>query len=278
MAQQLDSSLIASALENAPLGVLILDKAQRIIWINRTAETMFGGAAESLLGQQQEGVDPLYRSVLFEPEESMHLPSEAGREARWLQAWRQEVAGRDGDAHSVHFYADVTDLQSLVEECDRLNDELARRNTRDPVTSLPNRQALLEGLEPLVSRSRRYHNPLSLIRLRIDNLPDIGARHGSAQVDRTMLALGRMLKDQMRWADLVGRFDQDEFLLVLPETNEEAAHKLVNKLKTRIAALGLTAEGGQAVAVTARFGVVAWEQGDDRARLLRRGREALDGA
>ena len=142
-----------------------------------------------------------------------------------------------GKAGTIHYYLDTTDQQNALGDRDRLHEELAQHTTRDAVTGLPNRQALLQGLEPLVSRSRRYHNPLSVIRLRIDNLADIDTEFGKGNSETALTAVSQMLKDQMRWADLIGRFDNDEFLLVLPETAADAANYLLEKLRQRLSDL-----------------------------------------
>ena len=115
-----------------------------------------------------------------------------------------------------------------------------------------------------------------MIRLRIDNLSDIEAVFGMGNGDIALTAVAHMLKDHMRWADLIGRFDKDEFLLVLPETNLDAATQLLDKLRPLLAGLTPGARGGQPMSLVAKFGVAGWMLGDDRAKLLRRAREMLE--
>jgi diguanylate cyclase (GGDEF)-like protein len=273
MGQALSSTIATAALSNAPLGVLILDKGGRITWLNSALEKLLDIAADRLLGQSAASAEPVWRDLLFTPEETLFLAATATRPARWLQTWRETPPGTDS---AVHYYADISDLQNALEDRDRLNEELAQHTTRDAVTGLPNRQALLQGLEPLVSRSRRYHNPLSVIRLRIDNLSDIDSEYGKGNGEVVLTAIAQMLKDQMRWADLIGRFDTDEFLLVLPETDLDAATHLLDKLQQRLAHLTPTSGDGRAITMITRFGAAVWQQGDDRAKLLRRAREQLE--
>lgn len=273
MDQPLSSGIATEALANAPLGVLILDKTGHITWLNHALEELLAIDSELLVGRNEDSIDPQWRSLLFTPEPVMLLEATAVRPDRWLQTWRSKLQVTGGN---LHYYADITDLQNTREDRARLNEELAQHITRDAVTGLPNRQALLQGLEPLVSRSRRYHNPLSVIRLRIDNLPDIEAEFGMGNGDIALTAVAHMLKDQMRWADLIGRFDKDEFLLVLPETNLEAATQLLNKLRQRLATLTPGSRTGLPIKVVAQFGVAGWMSGDDRAKLLRRAREMLE--
>lgn len=273
MSQALSATTAIAALANAPLGVLILDQEGRITWLNPALEKLLDIPGERLLGQSAASADAAWRELLFTPEQTLFLEATAARPARWLQTWRATPPGMDG---AVQYFADISSLQNALEDRDRLHEELAQHTTRDAVTGLPNRQALLQGLEPLVSRSRRYHNPLSVIRLRIDNLGDIDAEFGKGNGEAALTTVAHMLKDQMRWADLIGRFDNDEFLLVLPETDAEAANHLLEKLRQRLTALDPTAADGRTITLVAQFGVAGWQQGDDRAKLLRRAREQLE--
>lgn len=273
MDQPLSSGIATEALSNAPLGVLILDKTGHITWLNHALEKLLAIHSDQLVGRNEAGVDPDWRGLLFTPEPILLLEATATRPDRWLQTWRSKLHVTGG---ALHYYADITDLQNIRGDRARLSDELAQHVTRDPVTGLPNRQALLQGLEPLVSRSRRYHNPLSVIRLRIDNLPEIEAEFGMGNGDIALTAVAQMLKDQMRWADLIGRFDKDEFLLVLPETNLDAATQLLDKLRQRLAGLTPGSRTGLPISLVAHFGVAGWMLGDDRAKLLRRAREMLE--
>jgi diguanylate cyclase (GGDEF)-like protein len=273
MGHALSSTTATAVLLNAPFGVLILDKEGRIAWLNNELEKLLDVAADRLLGQSADNADPAWRSLLFAPEQTLFLEATANRRARWLQTWSATPPGNDG---VIYYYADISSLQNALDDCNRLNEELTQHATRDPVTGLPNRQAMLYGLEPLVSRSRRYHNPLTVIRLRIDNLADIDSEFGKGNGELVLTAVARMLKDQMRWADLIGRIDTDEFLLVLPETDADAAIRLLDKLRQRLAALSLTSGDGRAIPMITHFGLAGWQQGDDLTKLLRRTREKLE--
>lgn len=273
MGPALSSAITTEALSNAPLGLLILDRNGHIAWLNPTMEKLLDISGERLIGQNEGGTEPSLRNLLFSPDETQFLEATATRPARWLQAWRATPREAGG---AIHYYADITELQNAVEDRDRLHEELAQHATRDSVTGLPNRQALLQGLEPLVSRSRRYHNPLSVIRLRIDNLGEADAEFGEGSGDAAMVAVAQMLKDQMRWADLIGRFDKDEFLLVLPETALDAATHLLDKLRHRLGTLIPMSSDGKPISLAAQFGAAGWQDGDDRAKLLRRAREQLE--
>ncbi len=270
MNQAPSSASAVAALINAPVGVLILDQSGHIAWLNPVLEKMLDIEGDKMLGLGAASAEPYWSKILFAPEPTLFLDATATRPARWLQTWRAAAEG------VIHYYADITDLQNALEDRDRLSRELEQHTTRDPLTGLPNQQALLQGLDPLVSRSRRYHNPLSVIRLRVGRLADIDREYGHGSGNTVLIAIGQTLKDQTRWADLIGRFDDDEFLLVLPETSFEAANQLLEKLSQRLATLAPAAGDGRPIALTTQFGVACWRLGDDRDKLLRRAGEQLE--
>lgn len=271
MGHALSCTTATAALLNTPFGVLILDKEGCIAWLNNVLEKLLDVAADRLLGQSADSAEPAWRSLLFAPKQTLFLEATANRRARWLQTWSATLPGNDG---IIHYYADISSLQNALEDCNRPHEELTQYATRDPITGLPNRQAMLHGLEPLVSRSRRYHNPLAVICLRIDNLADIDSEYGKGNGELVLTAVARMLKDQMRWADLIGRFDNDEFLLILPETDADAANRLLDKLRQRLTALS-SGDGGRLIVMITYFGSAGWQEGDDRTRLLLPAREKL---
>lgn len=254
---QLDLTLATQALAAAPLGVLIVEE-RRIVWANDALTKLLSVPAADLVGRDEQNIDPLHREHLFEPEGTMLWETQNGGETLWVQGWRQPLHTPSGTA-AAHYFLDVTHVQALVAERDRITEELATLNTRDPVTGLPNRRAMLQSLDPLVSRSRRYHNPLTLMRVTV---------HNGSVPDDQMLAIAQTLRDQMRWADLIGRYERNEFLLVLPETSEDAALKLLEKLNQALSRRALLTPSGEPLAY--RWGLASWTGGDDPAKLLRR--------
>jgi len=92
-----------------------------------------------------------------------------------------------------------------------------------------------------------------------------------ARVDSGSLRdAARLLRDQVRWADLIGRRDAEELLLVLPETDAFAAVQLVHKLEDVLSRNVANGEARMRLAV--QFGVAEWRRGDNVGFLLERAR------
>lgn len=279
MVDRLVSSVAALIVERAPLGVLVLGDKGQILSVNKALEDLLGLAAKRLVGQADTpaiDLTPEERTCLFappvEPQRNLLLPATDTRPARWLKCWRESL----GEANwQVHFYSDITEQQQLKRDCERLAEELALHAVRDPATALPNRRALLQGLDPHVSRSRRYENPLSVVLLKIVDLQQLDTQYGAGSGEQAVIALSQVLKDQLRWVDMAGRMDADEFLVILPETPEPAALDLTSKLRARIATLQVPGSDGRAMALKVSCSAVGWSKGDDVNKLLRRAYEGL---
>jgi diguanylate cyclase (GGDEF)-like protein len=122
-------------------------------------------------------------------------------------------------------------LQEL-READRLLREASRR---DDLTGLSNRVFLMECLRAEVERSRRFGRPFSLLFLDLDHFKDVNDRHGHAFGDLVLRTIARAVREQLRPADILGRFGGEEFLVGLVETDEAAATVVAERLRRAVA-------------------------------------------
>ena len=74
----------------------------------------------------------------------------------------------------------------------------------------------------------------------------------------------------MRWADIIGRYDGQDFLLVLPETPADATETLAQKLCELIDELELVADDNQTIKIKPYCGLTTWQKGDDANLMLQR--------
>jgi diguanylate cyclase (GGDEF)-like protein len=189
---------------------------------------------------------------------------------------RYPLPACDGQ-HTV-CYLDISEEESLRNDRNQLAQQLSQHNTVDPVSGLLNAQAIDKALEPLISRSRRYQNPLSVVTMDITNLEDITQSTGQVAADKIVVAVSQLLRDQMRWADIVGRLNTGQFLFVLPETDREAAVALAKKLATQLNGFSVMVDDQTSVPAMACFGVAAWAKGDDARLLMTRSHTAAQTA
>ena len=253
----LDQALLL--IDNAPDATLLFDGQGRVIATNGTLRRLLGADADLLLGRATGDLAGNPLQALLGAVDTFAFMG-ADRHPRYFTA--QDVRLPPGTtAVRARLLRDVTEAETLRVENERLQTELAAQALHDPITGLLNRRGLMVALEPQVSRSRRYNCPLSLV------IMDI---YGSGAEPEFLLRVSQILKDQLRWADMVGCSEDREFIMVLPETRRDDALSLTEKLNERLARETPESEGAWAA-----YGVVEWQKTDNTATLLRRAQAAL---
>ena len=102
-------------------------------------------------------------------------------------------------------------------------DKIERVSTTDDLTGLHNRKYLQERLEEEISRSRRYGTKLSCILFDIDFFKVVNDMYGYEWGDILLRNIANKLNAMIRKEDILTRYGDEEFLLVLPNTSEDNA-------------------------------------------------------
>lgn len=116
----------------------------------------------------------------------------------------------------------------------RQADRLAALSATDPLTGLANRRALKRHLTDEFRRAVRYHSPLSLLLIDVDRLKQVNDEQGHAAGDRVLRTVARAVTDGLRQSDFGARWGGDEFAIVAPNTNADAARHSAERLLTRV--------------------------------------------
>jgi diguanylate cyclase (GGDEF)-like protein len=125
------------------------------------------------------------------------------------------------------------------------------RAASDALTGLSNRRSADETLKRLVAHAGRRASPLSAILLDLDHFKQINDVHGHDQGDKALALVGEILRSTLRASDFAARYGGEEFLILLPDTDRDAARQVAEKMRVLIE----TAEVPQIGPLTASFGV-----------------------
>jgi diguanylate cyclase (GGDEF)-like protein len=252
---------LRDALENVQDGVLLLDPELNATFMNRKVREFWrlsdDEAAKhpsfaSLVSRQRRALAPNLSQKEMEAFPARRVAEvKAGDHVRDLQV----PTGRRYRAHCTTMvnsgrmitYCDVTDIIRTAERMEKLA-------TTDSLTGLFNRRQLLTSLEAEWSRFQRYYRSLSVLMLDVDHFKAINDRFGHAVGDITLKAIADACLARKRKSDVVGRIGGEEFAIVLPETSLSWARIVAERLRKRIAALTITAEGHR-FNVTASIGI-----------------------
>jgi diguanylate cyclase (GGDEF)-like protein len=104
----------------------------------------------------------------------------------------------------------------------------------DPLTGLPNRRAFFEFAEIETSRARRYHHPLTLVYLDVDEFKKVNDRFGHVAGDEVLRRVTTAAQSCLRRSDLAARMGGDEFAILLPETSQEAALPILQRMQAEL--------------------------------------------
>ena len=149
--------------------------------------------------------------------------------------------------------------------------EVERLSEIDKLTGIYNRRKLDEYMDLESQRANRYHQPLSFIMLDIDHFKHINDTYGHLVGDITLQTLAKILVDNLRKGDIVGRYGGEEFLIICPETNRDSAILLAEKL--RIAVEKYTFE--ETKSMTISLGIAEFKENDTVKALFERTDKAL---
>lgn len=141
----------------------------------------------------------------------------------------------------------------------------------DELTGLPNRRDVLARLEQLLARPAPSHCTVLLADL--DHFKRINDTHGHLVGDRVLVSVSTCLKDAVREPVVVGRLGGEEFLVVLPDTDVEAARQVAERIREQVAALDT--RGFEGPGMTISLGVAGGTSGDTVSAVLRQADAAL---
>lgn len=267
MLKQISNTELSQILEACPMGLALSDNRKTINWVNNTFEEYFGITIEEIrdhsINELPDTLQPLFTSSNI-----VHISANSIRDDQWFICSQKLLA----NGNTAHYITDVGPLHLLMQERELLKDELREALAVDEVTGMPNKVALFQSLEPQISRSRRYNNLLSITIMQVNNLEQLDG----TQTANLLLPISQMLNDQVRWADIVGKLNNSDFLLVLPETSADACKNLSENLNERLNSLPVPENLPDNFKVSANFGYSEWSKGDDLTLLMQKARKMLE--
>ncbi|MBV1815616.1 response regulator [Pseudomonas viridiflava] len=151
---------------------------------------------------------------------------------------------------------------------------LKARMVRDSLTGLYNHTHILQLLEDCSFRSRRESKPLCFAMLDIDHFKKVNDSHGHPMGDRVIKSLALFLKQRLRKTDFIGRYGGEEFAIVMPDTDIQSAHQVLEEIRHRFAEIHYPAQPAD-LFCTFSAGVVSLGLHDDSLSLAAQADSAL---
>lgn len=116
----------------------------------------------------------------------------------------------------------------------RLSEKVNNLSNLDQLTGLSNHRHFHEQMLEEIYRAERYKRPFALIILDIDGFSEYNQAHGYSSGDNVLKQISRIIKDNIRQADVVGRYGADEFGIILSETKLKRAIYAGERIKEKV--------------------------------------------
>ncbi len=115
-----------------------------------------------------------------------------------------------------------------------LRDKLKTLSTTDELTGLHNRKYLLERMEQEISRAKRYATPLSLLLFDLDFFKSVNDIYGYEWGDVLLKSIADKLRQVIRKEDILTRYGDEEYVVVLPNTPEDNAFLFAERFRKEV--------------------------------------------
>ncbi|MCP4132196.1 MAG: response regulator [bacterium] len=145
-------------------------------------------------------------------------------------------------------------LRQTAESLQYANKEIQFLSETDPLTGCINKRHFVDKIKNEISRTRRYKHPLSLLFCDLDQYNLVKDSHGEQTGEKLLKTFAQCIKQEIRSeVDWIARNGNDEFMIVLPETDLSGAEIVAQRLRRAVSTIKKEI-GGTSLQMTASFG------------------------
>ena len=244
----------------------MVDSRGHVVFWSPAAERMFGWTADEAVGREihdliaplkyhedaKAGMKEFARTGKGAVMESIMEFDAIRKDGTTLPVERSVSAFRiDNEHFAVGILRDITERK-------RYEEELKQLARMDRMTGVFNRGYFAELALKELGRADRFGHPLSLIMFDADKFKVVNDTYGHNTGDKVLVSITATVRSKVREIDLVGRLGGEEFAVLLPETDLEAAKVVAEKLRLAIQEQSVRADDGTAVTFTVSLGIAEY--------------------
>jgi diguanylate cyclase (GGDEF)-like protein len=134
------------------------------------------------------------------------------------------------------------------------HEEIYQLATRDALTNLCNRRHFIEQMDREVARALRHRRPLSMCIIDVDLFKPVNDRYGHISGDEVLRQIADLVHQHVRNDDIAARIGGEEFAVLLPECDADAAYGFAERLRAAVADATF-APGGEPQRITVSIGI-----------------------
>lgn len=234
-----EKEILAAAVEQSSVGILMTDIKGNIIYVNNAIENMSGYKVSELIGRNPS----ILKSGLTKRETYKKMWKTISNGEIWNG--EQINKRKDGtlyfeDSRITPIYNKNKELKYYlavkhdITERKALEGKLKEIAIRDCLTDAYNRSFLMERLNQIVDNFKRVRKEFSIVILDIDHFKGVNDRYGHLAGDMVLVELVQIINKTIRSYDILGRYGGEEFVLVLPDTDKNEAYIIINRILNKI--------------------------------------------
>lgn len=241
-------------MDATPAAAFMKDEAGRMMYCNRALTSRYNREPEDWIGKDDFEIWPpefaeRYRKADIEVlagNRTVHFvdesPNVEGNPLVW-DVYKFPFTDAGGRRFLAGIAIDVTRERQVEAELRRsqramreLNMKLQKLSLTDGLTQIKNRRGLEDCLQRAFARSRKIGAPLSLLMIDVDHFKLFNDSFGHVPGDQVLQRIAVLMKQYTRQSDIIARYGGEEFIALLPETTEQEACKIAERLCEQIAA------------------------------------------
>src|SRR5919107_1925277 len=188
-------------------------------------------------GSSATGADDVSVAELVGPGAELVVPLDAGAERMAVLVLGSRISDKLYGRAELELAGTLSFAAAIALKNSELVEQLHSAATTDELTGLYNRRALEERLAAEISRSLRHQLHTSVLLIDLDRFKVVNDTLGHAAGDRLLIQVGKVLRQQCRALDVVGRLGGDEFLVILPMTKPSEAQVFVGRVQASLRAM-----------------------------------------
>ncbi|MFV2061535.1 MAG: diguanylate cyclase domain-containing protein [Gammaproteobacteria bacterium] len=162
----------------------------------------------------------------------------------------------------------TTTINQLAEKLENTDIHIKNQSAYDNLTGLINRREFGFRLNSEIERARRYSQTFALLMLDLNNFKSVNKNYGHLAGDETIRVTGTTLSKEIRPMDTVARYNDDKFIIIMPDISIDHALASAARIKSIIANQTIFVRENEKVRVTMNVGVAIYPDDSDNAESL----------
>ncbi|NWF62723.1 MAG: GGDEF domain-containing protein [Chloroflexi bacterium] len=265
-------------MEHLPEMVFVLDDKERIVdanavaqkWLGRPLEQIVGGDLMEVLREWPQLLQRFFFLEYFR--EEVELPGSPPRMLEVIVTPIMDPSNKTLEGRIILAY-DITERKNLEKELknaneslqiqlaenERLRLQLQEQAVRDPLTGVFNRRYFAEALDKETARAARENMKFSVFILDVDHFKKFNDAYGHKCGDLVLQTLANFLVENTRRSDIVCRFGGEEFVVLMPDAQVDAAYERAERFRKNFSEQVVVYEGQQ-LTCTFSAGVASFPQ------------------